>query len=263
MLSRLLYLIEAPFKLLQDIYPNYYSERVLHTVGSFDLSRNAALKTDSIILRMDKTGKILNVLYSEDTDITEISSAYIHNGYLWFGSPWNEYIMRVPLKQAFLDLALNTKHSAKKEQKQEEPLLTVSATPNIKVEAKSTKSTVKQEATTKLPPKSTVKAQTTQKPNSDATRPKETIQKSTTSQPTTTSTTTTQKPTTSSPKASGKDSKEIKKDKSNSQVKPELSKQSNEARIKTKSVDSVKKNDHETQTAKSKPMKKNEDSTKK
>ncbi|XP_043581687.1 adipocyte plasma membrane-associated protein-like [Bombus pyrosoma] len=263
MLSRLLYLIEAPFKLLQDIYPNYYSERVLHTAGSFDLSKNTALKSDSMILRIDKTGKILNVLYSEDTDITAISSAYIHNGYLWLGSPWNEYIMRVPLKQAFPDLALNTKPSVKKEQKQEEPLLTVSATPNIKVEAKSTKSTVKQEPTTKLPSKSTVKAQTTQKPNSDATRSKETIQKSTTSKPTTTSTTTTPKPTTSSPKAFEKDSKEIKKDKSNSQVKPESSQQSNEARIKTKSVDSVKKNDHETQTAKSKPMKKNEDSTKK
>lgn len=263
MISRLIYSIEGPFKLLQDIYPNYYSERVLHTVGSFEVGKYLTLVTDSIILRLDKTGKILNILYSENGDVSDSSSAHINDGYLWLGSPWNDYIMRIPLKQAFPDLTIHTKSSAGKEQKQKEPLLTVSATPNVKVEAKPVKSTIKQD-TTKPPSKSTVKAQTKQEINSD------TITSKPTSQSTTT---TTSKPTSSLPKAPTKEVKkdnvkkiekdnptEIKKDKFKSQVKSETSKQTNEARPKTKSDDSVK---NDIQSTKTKPVKENEDKTKK
>ena len=271
MISRLIYSIEGPFKLLQDIYPNYYSERVLHTIGSFVVGKYLTLKTDSLILRMDKTGKILNILYSENGDVSDISSAHINDGYLWLGSPWNDNIMRIPLKQAFPDLIINTKSSAGKEQKQKEPLLTVSATPNVKVEAKPMKSTIKQD-TTKPSSKSTIKGQTKQEVNSDTITPKPT------SQSTTTSTTTTSKPTSSLPKASTKEVKkdnlkktekdnptEINKDKFKSQVKSETSKQINDARSKTKSDDSVKKDTikKDTQSIKSKPVKENEDKTKK
>lgn len=265
MISRLIYSIEGPFKLLQDIYPNYYSERVLHTIGSFEIGKYLTLKTDAMIFRLDKTGKILSILYSENGDISYISSAHINDGYLWLGSPWNDNIIRIPLKQAFPDLTISTKSSAGKEQKQKEPLLAVSATPNVKVEEKPIKSTIKQD-TTKPPSKSTIKAQTKQELNSD------TITSKPTSQSTTT-TTTTSKPTSSLPKASTKEVKkdnlkktekdnltEIKKDKFKSQIKSETLKQTNEARPKTKSDDSVKK---DTQSIKSKPVKENEDKTKK
>ncbi|KOX77025.1 Adipocyte plasma membrane-associated protein [Melipona quadrifasciata] len=266
MISRLIYSIEGPFKLLQDIYPNYYSERVLYTIGSFEVGKYLTMKTDTMILRLDKTGKILSILYSENGDISQISSAHINDGYLWLGSPWNDNIMRIPLKQAFPDLTISTKFSAGKEQKQKEPLLTVSATPNVKVEEKPIKSTIKQD-TTKPPSKSTIKAQTKQELNSD------TITSKPTSQSTTTSTTTTSKPTSSLPKASTKEVKkdnlkktekdnptEIQKDKFKSQIKSETLKITNEARPKTKSDDSVKK---DTQSIKSKPVKENEDKTKK
>ncbi|KAK9309408.1 hypothetical protein QLX08_000896 [Tetragonisca angustula] len=257
---------EHPLLPLSFIPHPYIRKMISRLIYSIEVGKYLTLKTDSLILRMDKTGKILNILYSENGDVSDISSAHINDGYLWLGSPWNDNIMRIPLKQAFPDLIINTKSSAGKEQKQKEPLLTVSATPNVKVEAKPMKSTIKQD-TTKPSSKSTIKGQTKQEVNSDTITPKPT------SQSTTTSTTTTSKPTSSLPKASTKEVKkdnlkktekdnptEINKDKFKSQVKSETSKQINDARSKTKSDDSVKK---DTQSIKSKPVKENEDKTKK
>lgn len=240
MFSRLLVLIEAPFKLLEDIYPNYYSKRVLHTVGSFETSQFLDMKKASVVLRFDKTGKVLDALYSDDEKVHTISSAYVHNGYLWLGSPWNEYVKRVPLKQAFPDLPIEQKPSIKKEQKAEEPLITVSGTPNIKVEAKTVNAKpAAQQPTTKSAPKPPVKAQTaTQKPQSDAATAKPST---TTVKPTSQQTTTTPKPTSSAP--SKTPANEIKKD-STMEVKEDnlkVVKKDTSKQIKKENVKEVKK----------------------
>ncbi|CAK9822315.1 Adipocyte plasma membrane-associated protein Hemomucin [Anthophora retusa] len=299
MLSRLSYLIEAPFKLLQDVYPNYYAERVLYSVGSFDISRLLDTKHTSVILRIDKTGKVLDAVYSEDKKVNDISSAYLHNGYLWLGSPWKESIMRVPLKQALPDLAINKKESTK-EQKKEEPLLTASRTPNVKIEAKQINAKPAGQATKQSPSKPIVKAQTTQKPKLDATTAKPTTSQpsTTTPKPSTTAapiTTTTPKPHTSkvTPNEIKKDNvqgvktdnlkeikkdnvqgikkdnlKEIKKDNSkeikrDNSAKSETSKKNNEATVKQKSDDATKKVAHDTQSKNSKPVEKKDNSNKK
>lgn len=288
MLLRLFYLIEAPFKLLQDIYPNYYSERVLHALGSLNVAKCIQPNRTSVILRMDKTGKILDTLLMKN--VSDISSAYIYNGYLWLGSPWNEYIIRVSLKQVFPDLADNMKSSDTKEEKQEKPFLTVSATPNVKIEAKSKKVTAKQEEVIKSSLKSTIKAQTIQKSNSDATISKSTTPKSTNQQSSSVSSKTSSSSSSKTSKEVMKDnlkiekddSKEIKKDNFNSQIKSETSKKvpneikkdnsksqtkheisnkNNEAKMKSNQP--VKKDIHETQFEKSKLVKKDDNSNKK
>lgn len=288
MLLRLFYLIEVPFKLLQDIYPNYYSERVLHILGSFNVAKYIQPNRTSVILRMDKTGKILDTLFIKN--VSDISSAYIYNGYLWLGSPWNEYIMRISLKQVFPNLAGNMKSLDIKEEKQEKPFLTVSAIPNVKIEEKSTKLTGKQEDVIKSSLKSTIKAQTTQKSNSDATISKSTTPKSINQQ--SSSISSKPSPSSSSSKTSKEvmkdnlkiekdDLKEIKKDNFNSQIKSETSKKvSNEIKkdsksqtkheisnknneAKMKSNQPVKKDIHETQFGKSKFVKKDDNFNKK
>lgn len=287
MLLRLFYLIEAPFKLLQDIYPNYYSERILHALGSLNIAKCIQPNRTSVILRMDKTGKILDTLLMKN--VSDISSAYIYNGYLWLGSPWNEYIIRVSLKQVFPDLVDNNMKSLDtKEEKQEKPFLTVSATPNVKIEAKSTKVTAKQEEVIKSSLKSTIKAQTTQKSNSDATIPKSTTPKSINQQSSSVSSKTSSSSSSKTSKEVRKDnlkiekddSKEIKKDNFNSQIKSEtLKKASNEIKkdnsktkheipnknneAKMKSNQPVKKDIYETQFGKSKLVKKDDNSNKK
>ncbi|CAL7949997.1 unnamed protein product [Xylocopa violacea] len=280
MLSRLLYLVEAPFKLLEDIYPNYYSEKVLHTVASLEFMAIFDTQKTSVILRMDKTGQILDALYSDDKKVHTICSAYIHNEYLWLGSPWNDCIMRIPLKQAFPDLTVNKQSSSTKRQEREEPLLTASDTPNVRVETKPTnaKPVIKQETITKSSPEPSVKVQTTQNINAAS--------KPTTSKSTPQSATTTPKPASSTKevkknmskevkkdtsKETKKDaskeikkdtSKEIKKDNSNSQTKSEISNKNNKATIKPEN-DSTKNTVRETQSAKSKSVEKKNDSPKK
>lgn len=103
MIIRLFSLMEAPFKLIQDIYPNTYAERLLYTIGSFQGVTCLDTISKSTVLRIDAAGNIIEGLTSNDNMFNHISSAFIHNDYLWFGSPWLSLAMRVPLKQAFPD----------------------------------------------------------------------------------------------------------------------------------------------------------------
>ncbi|EFN66169.1 Adipocyte plasma membrane-associated protein [Camponotus floridanus] len=105
MLVRLLVVMELPFKLLHDIYPNTFAEKVLDSIGSYHMGEIFNTLKKSLICRIDASGNIMQILSSNDDTISGMSEAYIHNGFVWFGSPWRNYIARVPLKQAFPDLA--------------------------------------------------------------------------------------------------------------------------------------------------------------
>lgn len=108
MLVRLLALIEAPFKLLQGVQPNFYTEKLIHTIGSFESSRLFVPST-SVVLHYDATGKIVDAAYVTNEKIDSISSAFIHKDYLWFGSPYTDYVARIPLSKAFPLLAQTEK----------------------------------------------------------------------------------------------------------------------------------------------------------
>jgi len=108
MFVRLMLLMKAAFKLINDLIPNIYAEKLSYTIMSKD-NGFFGTKLGSLILRIDASGNIMEVL---SLDTNSISEAYIYNGYLWFGSPWQKYISRIPLKQAFPDLANNEKLSS-------------------------------------------------------------------------------------------------------------------------------------------------------
>lgn len=99
MFSRLLALLELPFKQLQLYCPNYYFERAIHYIGHFESMLFMSAPTVTV-LRINEHGKIIDAMYTTDEKITGISSAYIHNGYLYLGSPWADSLARVPLSQA-------------------------------------------------------------------------------------------------------------------------------------------------------------------
>lgn len=122
MLVRLLVTMELPFKLLYDIYPNTYTERLLHAIGSFQGAESIIImKEKSLVLRIDASGNIIDVLSADDGTIHRNSAVHIHNDYLWFGSPWVNYISRVPLKQAFPDLADSAKESSRTRNEKQSP----------------------------------------------------------------------------------------------------------------------------------------------
>jgi len=110
MITRLLLLVKGVFKLVNDFIPNIYAERFSYAItahkGIGTLLEN---NLRSLILRIDASGNIIEAL---SPDVNGISEAYIHNGYLWLGSPWRDYIPRIPLKQAFPNLLNNEKLSS-------------------------------------------------------------------------------------------------------------------------------------------------------
>lgn len=165
MLVRLLVTMELPFKLLHDIYPNTYTERILHAIGSF---QSAKLLMDSVqksqVLRIDASGNIIEVLSSDDGSVYRISSAYIHNDFVWFGTPWLDYLTRIPLKQVFPDLADSAKQSSHVKKQ----------SPNAASDTKTERVKRNADSTTAKPIKSET-PQTTSKPTAAPVTPKPTV----------------------------------------------------------------------------------------
>ncbi|XP_014471001.1 PREDICTED: adipocyte plasma membrane-associated protein-like [Dinoponera quadriceps] len=242
MLSRLLTLIEMPFELIHRYYSNVYVEKIMNWLGSFQMVAIIDTMQRSMVMRFDGSGNILDIVSSDNTDIINgISSAYIHNGYLWLGSPWNNYVGRVPLKQAFPDLAVDGEKSAKSEK---QPPKAVASDAN----AARTKRDTGSATTAKPTPKKTAPP-VTPKPTAAPAAPKLTPAPTTTPKPTaapTTTTTTTPKPTaapTTTPKPTAAPKAAPKADKStNADVK------SSETKRAPKSTNDEIKNDVKTGT---------------
>lgn len=112
LIARVIRLVELPFVMLDQIYPNDFAKKAAHAIGSFE-SIGFMLVPKATVLRIDGNGKILDTLYNSDEKISRISSAFIHDNYLWLGSPFNEYIARVPLKQAFPNTEFPSKTAEK------------------------------------------------------------------------------------------------------------------------------------------------------
>ncbi|XP_057320752.1 adipocyte plasma membrane-associated protein Hemomucin-like [Microplitis mediator] len=96
MIIRFLTLLKLPFKLLDTIYPNSYCSRAYYWIGSFR-SAPSVFSERSIVLRIDNDGKILDVLISNSEEISNISSAFILNNYMWLGSPFNNFLARLSI----------------------------------------------------------------------------------------------------------------------------------------------------------------------
>ncbi|XP_014205300.1 adipocyte plasma membrane-associated protein-like [Copidosoma floridanum] len=101
--ARLLMLLEAPFKCLQSYYPNYFTEQFIHFVGGFE-SIIFIVPNVVVVARMNKNGEIIDAAYGTNRKMSGITSAYIHDGFLWLGSDHAEFLGRVPLQQVFPDL---------------------------------------------------------------------------------------------------------------------------------------------------------------
>ncbi|KYN29227.1 PREDICTED: adipocyte plasma membrane-associated protein-like [Trachymyrmex cornetzi] len=132
MLVRLIMTMELPFKLLNDVYSNPCTERILHAIGSYQGAEFLSNpKEKSSVLRIDASGNIIEILTADDGSARRISSAYIHNGFLWLGSPFQNYLGRVPLIQAFPDLADSAKQSSHTRSEKQSPNVAAS---NVKTE---------------------------------------------------------------------------------------------------------------------------------
>lgn len=163
-LSRVLALVELPFKIVESVYPNFYTQTAVHKIGHFE-SLAGLEPPRQTILRLDWSGKIIGSLHGFDKSVHGVAHVLENGDYLYLGSFANKYLGRVKLPKTY--------KKAK-------------ATP--KVEATTTKKPQTTTTTTPKPATTTTTTTTTPKPTTTTT--------TTTPQPTTT----TAKPTTSKPK---------------------------------------------------------------
>lgn len=91
---RVLQLIEMPFDFITHLYPNPYTKSISHSLGGFQGMRFLYPKRTTVV-RTDWDGKIIGSLHGFDKSIATVSHVAEFNDYLYFGSPFNNYIGRV------------------------------------------------------------------------------------------------------------------------------------------------------------------------
>lgn len=191
-LARMLALLELPFKLINNAYPNKIAQRFIHFIGHGESIQLLSPKRSTIV-RVDWNGHIVGSLHGTDKSVGSVSHVLEFNDNLLLGSPFNRFMARVknpkPVKQQTVKIG-NVRYEG------------AGIEPAIKPQAEAT--TAKPKVTTTTTAKTTTTTTTTPKPTTTTQTPTTTTTKSTTTpKPTTTTpkpTTTTPKPTTTTPK---------------------------------------------------------------
>lgn len=93
-LVRFLMLLELPFKLIQNFYPNPYTEKVVYNMGHFRAT-TAILPDRTTIVRVDWNGNVVGALHGFDKSVHSVSEVLEFGDYLYLGSPYNDFIGRV------------------------------------------------------------------------------------------------------------------------------------------------------------------------
>lgn len=93
-IARLLHLIEMPFDFITNMYPNPYTKSIAYKIGSFS-SFSALYPKRTTVVRTDWDGKIIGSLHGFDKSVHTVSHVAEFKDYLYFGSPFNNYIGRV------------------------------------------------------------------------------------------------------------------------------------------------------------------------
>lgn len=180
-LIRVIALAELPFKLIENIYPNFYTQTIVHKLGHFE-SLGGLQPDRQTILRIDWNGNIVGSLHGFDRSAHGIAHVLEDGDYLYLGSFANKYLGRVKLPKTYKS-------------------------------GKATTKTVPKAAPTAAPTPAPTAAPTTPKPTAKPTAkptPAPTAAPkvvTTTKKPETKTTTTTPKPTTTTPKPTAKTTK--------------------------------------------------------
>ncbi|XP_017874286.1 PREDICTED: adipocyte plasma membrane-associated protein isoform X2 [Drosophila arizonae] len=175
-LARMLALFELPFRYINSVYPNKFSQRFVHFVGHGEMAMLLAPKRTTVV-RVDWNGNIVGSLHGFDKSVVGVSHVLEFQDHLYLGSPFNHYLARVKSPKAA-----------------KQPTVKVR---NVRVEGGLEASVGAPPTTAKPKPKAAPKT-TTSTTTTTTTTPKP--QTTTTRKPTTTTTTTTTRTTTTTAK---------------------------------------------------------------
>lgn len=92
-MTRVIMLLKMPFDLIQQIYPNQYTEFIIYKIRNIagEMVLNIPRTT---IVRVDWNGNVVDVLHGNDRSAHSISHVLEFEDHLYFGSPYNKFIGR-------------------------------------------------------------------------------------------------------------------------------------------------------------------------
>ncbi|CAH0550988.1 unnamed protein product [Brassicogethes aeneus] len=96
--ARLFGLLDLCFETLNNYYPCAFAQKATHFIGHFN-SMTPMLPKRATILHISKTGEILDSIHANNKNFRTFSEAFIHKDTLYLGSPFNNFIGRVPLSK--------------------------------------------------------------------------------------------------------------------------------------------------------------------
>lgn len=162
LIGRGLGLLEFGFRMVDTVYPNDLAKIGMHLVGHFSLpTQLLRLSSRTTIVHVSETGELLGSFHTTNGQVFAISEAFIHKDELLLGSPFNEYIGRIPLSK----LGLKPLPVAPKVQPTQAPKPTTTQAPKT--------TTTRPPTTTTTPPPTTTKKpeQKREVPKQDAPKP--------------------------------------------------------------------------------------------
>ncbi|ERL91755.1 hypothetical protein D910_09081 [Dendroctonus ponderosae] len=173
---------------IDQYYPNDVCLNAVHTIGHFSSTPKLLATSRVTLLRVNRDGQITDSVHNLNGKIESISEMHVLGDTLYLGSPFNDYIGRIPLaKLGWEDL--------KKEKRPKRSPTVESAKPTTTT-TKPTTTTPKPTTTTTPKPTTTTPKPTTTTPKPTTTTPKATTAAPTTRKPATTTPPPTKPPTT-------------------------------------------------------------------
>ncbi|XP_055322327.1 adipocyte plasma membrane-associated protein Hemomucin [Sitodiplosis mosellana] len=179
-LARALALIELPFKVVENIYPNFYTQTFIHKIGHFE-SLVGLAPARQTILRLDWNGKIIGSLHGFDKSVHGVAHVLEDGDYLYLGSFAHKYLGRVKLPKTYKSAKATPKVAPKVEATTKKPVTTTTTPkPTTTTTTPKTKQTTTTTTTTPKPATTTTPKPTTK----SAPKPTTTTPKSATEAPT-------------------------------------------------------------------------------
>jgi len=95
--ARLMKLSQILFEFLDSVVPNQRFKMVTHQIGHLKHTTKSLTSTKyGLLLELDGQGRITKSWHSPDGSVQSVCDGYLHtDGYIYLGSPYNEYMARV------------------------------------------------------------------------------------------------------------------------------------------------------------------------
>lgn len=96
-IARFFGVAEYLFKKSDEYFPNEFSAKAVHMIGHFTTTLPIIPASRTTLLRVNKNGEITDSVHNLNKKISAIAEMHVFRDTLYLGSPFNDYIARIPL----------------------------------------------------------------------------------------------------------------------------------------------------------------------